>query len=94
MDGEDSGAGNGVRLGEGYPAHWQHCLIHLDPRTGTMHSDGDHRVRLGIERAVREARGERDEARAALRRLWLGFWLVFAGWLSCAAAAVALLLGG
>jgi hypothetical protein len=30
---------------EGYPAGWMHCRIHLNPATGEMHSDGDHRVR-------------------------------------------------
>ena len=34
---------------EGYPDTWQHCIIHLNPATGEMHSDGDHRVRLWIK---------------------------------------------
>lgn len=26
---------------EGYPSHWKHATIHLDPRTGEIHSIGD-----------------------------------------------------
>lgn len=35
--------------GESYPDGWLHCMIHLNPETGEMHSDGDHRVREWIE---------------------------------------------
>lgn len=35
--------------GEAYPEGWLHCMIHLNPETGEMHSDGDHRVREWIE---------------------------------------------
>ncbi len=35
--------------GEGYPPNWKHCLIHLNPETGEMHSDGDHFVRYWIQ---------------------------------------------
>ena len=38
---------------EGYPAGWWHCHIHLNPVSGEMHSDGDHRVRKWIEHRVR-----------------------------------------
>jgi len=34
---------------EGYPSNWKHCMIHLNPGTGEMHSDGDHSVREWIE---------------------------------------------
>jgi hypothetical protein len=34
---------------EGYPEGWWHCTIHLNPETGEMHSDGDHRVRTWIQ---------------------------------------------
>lgn len=34
---------------EAYPDGWLHCVIHLNPETGEMHSDGDHRVREWIE---------------------------------------------
>ena len=34
---------------EGYPEGWWHCMIHLNPETGEMHSDGDHRVRTWIQ---------------------------------------------
>lgn len=34
---------------ETYPENWKHCLIHLNPETGEMHSDGDHSVREWIE---------------------------------------------
>jgi len=35
--------------GEGYSSDWWHCVIHLNPKTGEMHSDGDHRVRHWIQ---------------------------------------------
>lgn len=34
---------------ESYPANWKHCIIHLNPSTGEMHSDGDHSVRNWIQ---------------------------------------------
>ena len=34
---------------EGYPPNWQHCHIHLNPDTGEMHSDGNHKVREYIQ---------------------------------------------
>lgn len=34
---------------ESYPKNWKHCMIHLDPDTGEMHSDGDHSVREWIQ---------------------------------------------
>lgn len=34
---------------EGYPKGWLHAKIHLNPDTGEMHSDGDHRVRTWIQ---------------------------------------------
>jgi hypothetical protein len=40
--------------GEGYPKNWMHCTIHLDPNTGTMNSDGDHRVREWIEQRLQK----------------------------------------
>ncbi len=38
-----------IPAAEGYPASWMHCMIHLNPETGEMHSDGDHRVRQWIQ---------------------------------------------
>ncbi len=40
---------------EGYPSGWQHCTIHLNPITGEMHSDGDHRVRIWIQQKLSAA---------------------------------------
>lgn len=40
---------------EGYPVGWWHCTIHLNPDTGEMHSDGDHRVRTWIQNQLQEA---------------------------------------
>ena len=37
---------------EGYPEGWMHCKIHLNPETGEMHSDGDHRVRHWIQERI------------------------------------------
>lgn len=39
-------------MNEGYPPTWWHCEIHLEPETGTMHSDGDHRVREWLEKRL------------------------------------------
>jgi hypothetical protein len=39
---------------ESYPSNWQHCAIHLNPETGEMHSDGDHRVREWIEHNINQ----------------------------------------
>jgi hypothetical protein len=41
---------------EGYPPGWQHCVIHLNPVTGEMHSDGDHRVRHWLQERLKEDR--------------------------------------
>ena len=40
---------NRKTMGEGYPKNWKHCVIHLNPETGEMHSDGDHSVRGWIQ---------------------------------------------
>lgn len=40
--------------GESYPAGWWHCTIHLNPETGEMHSDGDHRVRHWLEARLKK----------------------------------------
>ena len=45
---------------EGYPEDWMHCTIHLNPKTGEMHSDGDHRVRHWIQERL-TARNEKLE---------------------------------
>ena len=37
---------------EGYPDNWKHCIIHLNPETGEMHSDGDHSVRNWIKERI------------------------------------------
>ena len=42
---------------EGYPDHWKHCTIHLNPKTGEMHSDGDHSVRTFIEDTIKKLEG-------------------------------------
>ena len=34
---------------ESYPEDWVHVTLHVNPNTGEMHSDGDHRVRRWIE---------------------------------------------
>lgn len=41
-------------MSEEYPENWKHCMIHLNPETGEMHSDGDHSVRHWIEEKMRE----------------------------------------
>lgn len=38
---------------EVYPPNWKHCTIHLNPKSGEMHSDGDHTVRLWIEDRIK-----------------------------------------
>jgi hypothetical protein len=43
---------------EGYPKGWWHCTIHLNPETGEMHSDGDHRVRSWIQEKLANARNQ------------------------------------
>lgn len=48
---------------EDYPDHWQHCMIHLNPKTGEMHSDGDHRVREWIQNNLR---GKTDQPNLGL----------------------------
>ena len=40
-------------VSEKYPPHWQHATIHLNPDTGEMHSDGDHRVRHWIQQRLK-----------------------------------------
>ena len=39
-------------MNESYPKNWKHCMIHLNPETGKMHSDGDHSVRTWIEQRI------------------------------------------
>jgi len=41
--------------GECYPPDWKHCMIHLNPKTGEMHSDGDHSVRTWVEDRIKLA---------------------------------------
>ena len=41
------------KYSEAYPNGWKHCVIHLNPETGQMHSDGDHSVREWIEANIR-----------------------------------------
>lgn len=45
-------------MNEGYPKNWKHCIIHLNPETGEMHSDGDHTVREYIEQKILVSRVE------------------------------------
>ena len=61
---------------EGYPDGWMHCKIHLNPETGEMHSDGDHRVRhwiknrmLAKERPAKTPKTFRERVRAAWKIL-------------------------
>lgn len=43
------------KKGEGYPDHYMHATIHVDPQTGHMTSEGDHEVRHWLKsRMVRE----------------------------------------
>lgn len=35
-------------MSETYPDGWLHATIHLNPDTGEIHSDGDHRVRFWL----------------------------------------------
>lgn len=41
-------------LCEQYPKEWQHAIIHLNPATGEMHSDGDHRVREWLQDKIKK----------------------------------------
>jgi hypothetical protein len=43
---------------EGYPSNWMHCQIHLNPETGEMHSDGNHRVREWIQNRLSKNRSQ------------------------------------
>ena len=57
---------------EGYPSHWKHARIHLDPDTGELHSEGDHSVREWIERRVADCKSAKracDEWQASYRKL-------------------------
>src|SRR5690606_8861295 len=55
-----------LALQEGYPDGWWHAIIHLNPETGEVHSDGDHRVRHYIKNMLER---QRDQARAEVERL-------------------------
>jgi hypothetical protein len=37
---------------ESYSSKWKHCILHLNPDTGEMHSQGDHSVRKWIEERI------------------------------------------
>lgn len=70
--------------GEGYPANWKHCVIHLNPETGEMHSDGDHSVRQWIEGRITRHSQPSNELKAAREeieylKLKLGMWVNAAG---------------
>lgn len=61
-----------IPASEGYPSGWMHCKIHLNPETGEMHSDGDHRVRhwikdrmLAKERPVKTPKTFRERVKTA-----------------------------
>jgi len=41
---------------ETYGPEWTHCTIHRNSKTGTLHSDGDHQIRIDFERALEDAR--------------------------------------
>jgi hypothetical protein len=45
-------------VNEGYPPNWKHAVIHLNPETGEMHSDGDHSVRAWIQARLGPERNE------------------------------------
>jgi hypothetical protein len=40
--------GTETTLNETYPDGWLHATIHLNPETGEIHSDGDHRIRFWL----------------------------------------------
>lgn len=42
---------------ESYPTGWLHATLHLNPATGELHSDGNHDVRLWIEKRMKWPRG-------------------------------------
>jgi len=52
---------------EGYPEGWWHCTIHLNPETGEMHSDGDHRVRTWIQDKLANARPHAEAVADSVR---------------------------
>ena len=39
-------------FGEAYHKEWKHAIIHLNPNTGELHSDGDHSVRVWIQEKI------------------------------------------
>jgi hypothetical protein len=49
----DRGDGPREVLCESYPKNWRHAVIHLNPETGEMHSDGDHSVRDWIQNKIK-----------------------------------------
>ncbi len=51
---------------EGYPPTWWHATIHLDPKTGAMHSDGDHRVRHYVQAQLASFAAENARLKAVL----------------------------
>ena len=46
-----------------YPMEWKHSIIHLNPETGEMHSDGDPFVRKWIRNKLK---GRTDKANLGL----------------------------
>lgn len=50
-------ARSGEAEGEAYPEPWKTAVIHLNPDTGEMHSDGDHSVRAILEWMSRASTG-------------------------------------
>ena len=51
---------------EGYPKGWLHAHVHLNPATGEMHADGDHKVRAWLD--VRSKAKSWDEVMGGSRR--------------------------
>jgi len=55
----DSNVGVVSASGEEYPAGRWHCVIHLNPETGELRSDGDHRVRYWLQFRLNELQRQR-----------------------------------
>ena len=48
-------------MNEEYPSNWIHATIHLNPETGEITSDGDHRVRYWIESHITRTQTQINE---------------------------------
>jgi len=57
---------------EEYPNSWQHCMIHLNPETGEMHSDGDHHVREWIQDRLKCGTDQPNQGEI-MPEIWIAF---------------------